>query len=81
MPFNPETDTVTRREIEALRAEAIEAGDLDQEWLCNLALEGASVLDGAEEGTAAHDLIGVDPSEAWVRCAEVIYEARGERAE
>ena len=77
---------ISTNEIQALRAEALAAGDLEQAALCTLALLGdyeISDLDDAqraylllEEGYTLDD---AGAARAWDACAEVVADAHSER--
>lgn len=72
--------TVTDRDIQQLRREAEEHGDLRQAMLCVLALGGPEELEGAEPGTEAADLLdeGVTQARARELCEEAIEAARAQ---
>lgn len=62
---------MTNSQIESLRVEAANHGDLVQEALCVLALGGTEALKGAEPGTEFDRLtrLGTSQDEARAACA------------
>lgn len=74
--------TITDNQIRALRSEALDAGDLRQAMICDLALGGPRALrqsDGSapDPGTEAAELLeeGMTQDEARAECARVIADA------
>ena len=76
---------ISTNEIQALRAEALHAGDLEQVALCTLALLGdyeISDLGDAQRAYLLDEGYTLDDEggrRAWAACAEVIAEAASER--
>lgn len=72
------SNTITDRDISALRREADQAGDFEQSALCVLALGGRDALRGAERGTEWARLFTSRRTHASARaeCERVILNAR-----
>lgn len=66
--------TATTSQLRTLRRESAEAGDLDQEALCVLALGGRDALADAEPGCAWSELYasGMTQEQAITECSTVI---------
>lgn len=78
------TNAVTVPQIEALRAEARQAGDWLQALCCTIALDehdGSGMADYCADRHEVDDLrriLAMSQEQAWTECARVIRAAQGE---
>jgi hypothetical protein len=71
-------ETLTDHQIQALRREAAEAGDIRMACICEIALGGGG--DGAEPGTdMAVVAVEYDADSARAECVRVINDAEAQR--